>query len=129
MIKTDVFSLEKLSRNYLFAADRCRLVLNGQPQPSLLHGEQIDLQLAFGEHTLLATSYDYFDGCQHWLYLVCRDGRIVDGIRMPDEFGFLQDLTTISEDQIAFGYFVGPTTDGICRYIKSDCDVTQLLSP
>jgi hypothetical protein len=71
----------------------------------VVNGDALDLQMECGNHlTLLATSYDYFDGCQHWLYLL-KYGKPIDQLRMPDEFGFIQELTVVTANEVAFGYF------------------------
>jgi hypothetical protein len=73
--------------------------------PVVVNGDEISLQLNCGRHILLATNYDYFDGCHHWIYLLREDGRLVDHLRMPDEFGFIEEVTIVSETEVAFGYF------------------------
>lgn len=84
---------------------RRRLVRKGQPLPVVVNGDALDLQLALGPFTLLATSYDYFDGCQHWLYLLRWDGMPVDQLRMPDQFGYIQDVLVLADNDISLGYF------------------------
>jgi len=55
--------------------------------PVPISGTSIAFQFSPGEYILLATEYDYFDGCNHWIYLVRRDGTAVDKISLPDTFG------------------------------------------
>ena len=41
-------------------------LLNAQGQPiAVVNGDQISFQQDFGELTLIATHYDFFDGCNH----------------------------------------------------------------
>ena len=82
-----------------------RLVgINGHPV-AIVSGDVIGAQYSCGEFTMLATSYDYFDGCHHWIYLLNRDGKPVDLLCMPDEFGFIQDMTVVSPNEVEFGFF------------------------
>jgi hypothetical protein len=99
------YALQELPKWYPFAEYRRRLVVEGKPLHVVVNGDEIGLQLNCGSHTILATNYDYFDGCQHWIYLLRRDGKPVDQLRMPDEFGFIRDMTVISPSEVAFGYF------------------------
>jgi hypothetical protein len=105
MKESSAYSLQTLSKRYPFGEYRRRLVFNGTPLPVIVDGDEIGLQLSCGDTTVLATSYDYFDGCSHWIYLLGRDGRPLDQIQMPDVFGFLQDVEMISSREVAFGYF------------------------
>jgi hypothetical protein len=80
-------------------------VRQGRPLPVVVNGDAIDLQLAIGPFILLATSYDYFEGCQHWLYLLRWDGSVLDQLRMPDQFGSIQDVLVLSDHALSLGYF------------------------
>lgn len=71
----------------------------------VVNGNEISLQLNCGEYTVLATNYDYFEGCHHWIYLLRQDGKPVDQLSMPDEFGFIQDVVFVSQNEVSFGYF------------------------
>jgi len=71
----------------------------------VVNGDQISLQLDCAGFTILATAYDYFDGCSHWVYLLRQDGTPIDMLSMPDEFGFIGDVTIVSSNEVAFGYF------------------------
>jgi hypothetical protein len=84
---------------------KCCLAANGEPLPVVINGEAINLQLTCGAHTLLATSYDYFDGCHQWLYLLDSNGKPIDALHMPDSLGFLQNLKVLSANEVSFGYF------------------------
>jgi hypothetical protein len=81
-----------------------RLVAAGRPLPVFVKGDDIGLQLRCGALTLLATSYDYFDGCNNWIYLLDQDGRPLDLLRMPDYFGFIREVDVRAPNEIAFGY-------------------------
>ena len=105
MRSSSLYSLQKLPKWYPMAECRRRLVAGGRPLPVVVNGDEIGFELSCGEHTLLATSYDYFDGCHHWIYLLNRDGVPVDQLSMPDEFGFVQDVTVVSANEVAFGYY------------------------
>jgi len=102
---TAEYSLQELPGGTFLAEYRRRLVRRDAPLPVIVGGDKIVLQLACGDRTLLATSYDYFDGCEHWLYLIGDDGRPVDQLRMPDAFGFFRDIEVMSPDAISFGCF------------------------
>lgn len=77
----------------------------GKPLPVVVNGDEIALELAIGGYTLLATTYDYFEGCNHWIYLLQSDGKPADQLSMPDQFGFIQDVVVVSPDEVEFGYF------------------------
>lgn len=84
---------------------RCRrLQRAGKPLSVWVNGDAIDLQITLGRLTLLATSYDYFDGCQHWLYLLGEDGRPIDQIHMPDQVGYIERVERLSDHVLSFGY-------------------------
>ncbi len=82
-----------------------RLVLDGRSLSPRLTGDAIDLQLELGNCTVLAISYDYFDACHHWIYLLGPNGNILDQLNMPDEFGFIQEVSVQSGRSMSFGYF------------------------
>lgn len=104
MKESSIYSLNELPKWYPLRKYRRRLVGPGGASVTVVNGDDIGLQIDLGNFTLIATSYDYFDGCEHWLYLL-RNGELVDQLRMPDELGFIQELSNISEDEVAFGYF------------------------
>ena len=104
MKESSQYALQELPKWYPFSEYRRRVVEQGKPTSLVVNGDEIGLQLQNKRFTLLATSYDYFDGCQHWIYLL-KDGRPVDQLRMPDEFGFIQEVTHLKENEIEFGYF------------------------
>lgn len=105
MQKSSRYSLQKLPRWHPFNVNHRRLIADDMPLPTVVNGDEIGLELTCGEYTVLATSFDYFDGCQHWIYLLNRDGRVLDLLSMPDEFGFIKDVEIISPNEVAFGYF------------------------
>lgn len=105
MKESSAYSLQTLPKSSPLAEYRRRLFLDGTPLQVVVDGDEIGLQLSCGDTTVLATSYDYFDGCNHWIYLLGRDGRPLDQIQMPDVFGFLQEVEVISPCEVAFGYF------------------------
>lgn len=105
MKESSTYALQKLPKWYPLAECRRRLVVDGKPLPVVVNGDEIGLQLSCGECTVLATGYDYFDGCHHWIYLLRRDGKPIDQLSMPDEFGFIQDVAVISPNEVSFGYF------------------------
>jgi len=84
---------------------RRRLVIEGRPLPVVVNGDEVGLQLACGEYTVLATNFDYFEGCHHWIYLLGRNGRPVDQLSMPDQFGFIQEVAVVSPNEVVLGYF------------------------
>ena len=103
--ESSTYSLQELPKGYPLAEYRRRLVAQGTPLPVVVNGDEISLQLNCGEYTVLATSYDYFDGCHHWIYLLRRDGKPVDQLSMPDAFGVIQDVVFVSPNEVSFGYF------------------------
>jgi hypothetical protein len=103
--ESSTYSLQELPKRYSLAEYRRRLVAQGAPLPVVVNGDEIGLQLSCGEYTVLATNYDYFEGCHHWIYLLRRDGKPIDQLSMPDEFGFIQDVVVLSANEVAFGYF------------------------
>ena len=84
---------------------RSRLLRAGRALPVTLNGDAIDLQVTMGRLTVLATSYDYFDACSHWIYLLGEDGRPIDQLRMPTQFGFIEQVEILSDREMSFGYF------------------------
>jgi hypothetical protein len=84
---------------------RCRLVTSAGAHAAIVNGDKIQFQFDCGGNTLLATSYDHFDNCAHWIYLLTRSGKILDQVDMPDVFGFVQDIQLVAENELAFGYF------------------------
>ena len=76
----------------------------GKALPIWVKGDSIDLDMAIAGCTLLASSDDYFDGCHHWLYLLTQDGKLIDQLRMPDQFGYIEHVQVLSETAISFGY-------------------------
>lgn len=62
------------------------------------------MQIAVGNCTVLATSYDYFDGCHHWIYLLGPDGRPMDKLCMRDQVGDIENVQVLSQHEISFGY-------------------------
>ncbi len=105
MIESFHYSLQELPRRYPFSEYRRRLVAQGAPLHTVVNGDEIGLQRSCGRYTLLATNYDYFEGCHHWIYLLDQNGRPVDQVSMPDQFGFMQDVEVVAQDEVAFGYF------------------------
>jgi hypothetical protein len=53
----------------------------------------------------MATHYDHFEACSHWIYLLRGDGRPIDQLRMPDQLGFLHEVQLVSGNEVSFGYF------------------------
>jgi len=84
---------------------RSRLLRAGRALPVTLNGDALDLQVTTGRLTVLATSYDYFDACNHWIYLLGEDGRPIDQLRMPTQFGFIEQVEILSDREMSFGYF------------------------
>ena len=81
-------------------------LLNAQGQPiAVVNGDQISFQQDFGELTLIATHYDYFDGCNHWLYLF-RGNTLLDQLTLPDSFGFVNKVQRISANTLQFSFHV-----------------------
>ncbi len=83
---------------------RRRLLAEGRPLPVFVNGDGIGLQLRYGAFTLLATNYDYFDGCHNWIYLLDQDGKPLDQLRLPDYFGFIEEVEVRAPNELAFGF-------------------------
>jgi hypothetical protein len=81
-----------------------RLLAEGRPLPVFVDGDGIGLQLRYDAFTLLATNYDYFDGCHNWIYLLDQDGNPLDQLRLPDYFGFIEKIEVCAPNEVAFGY-------------------------
>ena len=94
-----------MAKGHPLAEYRRRLAADGAALPIVVNGVDIEFELRCGDQTLIATSYDYFDGSSHWIYLLRRDGKPIDQLSMPDQFGFLQNLEVISPTEIAFGFY------------------------
>jgi hypothetical protein len=94
-----------LPQRHPLATYRRQLVAEGGSLSVVVNGDEIGLQLRCGEYTVLATSYDYFDGCNHWIYLLDREGMPVDQLSTPDQPGVIQDVAIVSPNEVAFGYF------------------------
>lgn len=105
MTESFSYSLQELPKVYPLASYRRRLVADGRPLPVVVNGDEIGFQMSCGQLTVLATSYDYFDGCQHWIYLLDGGGKPIDLLAMPDSLGFMQDVVVISPNELAFGCF------------------------
>ncbi len=99
------YALQALPKWHPLGVYRRRLVRKGQALPVVVNGDALDLQVELGPFTLLATSFDYFDGCHHWLYLLRWDDTPVDQLRMPDQFGYIQDVLVLADNDISLGYF------------------------
>ena len=99
------YSFQPLSRLHPLRQYKRRLALDGRPLGTVLNGDEIGLQRELGGFTLLATHYDYFDGVEHWFYLLSDRGQVVDRVRMPDVFGFIQNVVDVSPNELAFSYF------------------------
>ncbi|MEK8035022.1 hypothetical protein AACH06_29755 [Ideonella sp. DXS29W] len=99
------FSLKELPKTVPFATYRRRLFTDGGIKGSIVNGDKIEFEFSSGHHIVLATSYDYFDGCEHWIYLLSPAGEILDLVAMPNVFGFTQDVEVIGPEELSFGYF------------------------
>jgi len=84
---------------------RRRLVHADGRKGVVVNGDRIEFQFSGGAYTVLATSYDYFEGCDHWIYLLARSGEVLDLIAMPYVFGFVEEATVVSPHELKFGYF------------------------
>lgn len=105
MRESSDYSMREFPKWYPLGSRRRRLVLAGRPLTVVVMGDEIGLQLKCGECTLLATSYDYFDGCEHWIYLLGSDGSALDFLGMPDGFGFIENVKILSPTRVEFKYF------------------------
>jgi len=105
----NTFSLSKLPSWHPLAELRSALLKDGRAVGTTVFGEEIGLQLAGEEWSLIETCYDYFEGCSHWLYLFDRTGRRLDQISLPDVFGFIQEVSVKSPTEVSFGF--GGTND------------------
>jgi len=105
MFASSWFSLEQPPNADPLLQHRRRLTTSAGAQASIVNGDKIEFQFDCGGCTLLATSYDHYDNCAHWIYLLARDGKILDQVDMPDVFGFVQDIQLVAENELAFGYF------------------------
>lgn len=99
------YSLSPLSALHPFRQYKRRLAFGDQPLSVVVNGDEIGMQWAFGGVTLIATHYDYFDGVNHWFYLLSDRGRVLDQVRMPDVFGFIQNVKEVAPNELGFGYF------------------------
>ncbi len=117
MKESSLYSLQELPKWYPLGEYRRRLVAGGEPTSVVVSGDEIGLQMESGRLTLLATSYDYFDGCQHWIVLL-KDGKPIDQLRMPDEFGFIHEVASVTENEVSFGYF---GTNDRWNLVVSEC--------
>lgn len=105
MTPDSTYSLQALPEDSAGAGSSSRVVANGQPLATVVPGTEIALQLRCATTTVLATTYDYFDGCEHWVVLLREGGKPVDQLRLPDTFGFLQNLEILGPAEIRFGFF------------------------
>lgn len=106
--ETTTFSLEELPQGQPFPLHRRRLVAHGKPLAFVVTGDEILLELGCGEHTLLVTCIDSFEVCEHFVYLLRRDGRPLDLLVLPAAPGFLEELEIASPSEVSFGLFGAP---------------------
>lgn len=99
------FSLARFPFWHPLHAFRRRLLFNGKALDALVNGDDIDHVVELDSLHVIATNYDYFDGCNHWIYLLNDRMKLIDAVSMPDYFGFLQDVERHSETQISFSYY------------------------
>lgn len=99
------FALQELATADPLLAYRRRLAMDGVTLPVVVNGAEIEFELRCGHLTLMATSYDYYEGWSHWIYLLQQDGKPLDQIALPDQGGFLQNLEVISPAEIEFGFY------------------------
>ncbi len=98
-------SLAELPKAYPLATYSRRLVHSNGSLGKVVNGDKIEFEFSSERYTLLATSYDYFEGCNHWIYLLSASGRILDLVSMPYVFGFTQEVDVVAQNEVAFGYF------------------------
>jgi len=82
-----------------------RLVVHEVPTSTLICGESLMAQYTCAGLGVLLTDYDYYDGTQHWCYLITPAGSVSDLVSPPDTFGALQTPTVESAEQISFGCY------------------------
>jgi len=99
------YSLQENCHVLLRMACRRQLVRAGRALAVFVNGDALDMQIAVGNCTVLATSHDHFDGCNHWIYVLGPDGMPIDQLRMRDQFGYIDDVRLLSKHEISFGYF------------------------
>lgn len=107
MIAKDLagFSLGRFPPWHPLRTLRRRLLFDGRPLGVSVNGDDIDHVLELNSFYVIATTYDYFDGCNHWLYLLDQHMKLMDAVSMPDYFGFLEGIERLSHDEITFGYY------------------------
>lgn len=84
---------------------RRRLLIRGEATGITVIGDEIGAIVQFGELSLLAIHYDYFEAVDYHYYLVDRAGKQLDSVSTPPYFGFMQHLVRESENRIGFGFF------------------------
>lgn len=108
MIASSIYSLRELPEGHPFPIHRRRLLRLGQPLPVVVSGENIAFELTCGQRTLLATCTDHFESCEHFFYLLDRDGKPLDLIVLPETIGFLQERSHPTPSEVSFGFFGSP---------------------
>jgi hypothetical protein len=103
VIATERFALESVAAGT--AGNRSRLIVDGKPVRTFVHGDAISVQLACGEHFLVATHFDCFEVVEYWFYLLRDNGTVADLASTPAYFGFLQELSIDGPMRISFGFF------------------------
>ena len=98
-------SLSELPAALSTSSHRRRLVHADGRKGIVVNGDKIEFQFSGGAYTVLATSYDYFEGCDHWIYLLTRSGKVIDLIAMPYIFGFVEEVSVVSPHELRFSYF------------------------
>lgn len=98
------FTLGELPFGYPFRDSQRRLLRNDGQFVAIVNGDDLVLQMEWQDFSLIATSYDYFDACNHWIYLI-RAGCLVDQLSMPDQIGFLQHVESSLDNRLEIGYY------------------------
>lgn len=99
------FSLTRLPPWHPLQALKQQLLFNGRQLGIHVNGDDIEHVLALDSFHVIATVYDYFDACNHWIYLLDEHMELKDAVTMPNYFGFLQDVEHHGQDQISFSYY------------------------
>ena len=97
--------MEELPHWYPGRNVKRRLVMAGGHLRTIVNGDTIAGQFSLVGNSLIATSYDYFDGVSYWFYLIDPAGKIIDNVSTPDYFGFMEDVDTTKPDALSFGFF------------------------
>jgi len=102
---TNRLSLAELPSWSALRTYRRKLVVDCRKAPAAVWGDAIGVQYECAGGFFTVTHYDYFDGVNHWLYVIGKNGRVRDFASIPDFFGFVQNVVVESPSTISLGFF------------------------